>query len=234
MTTMGVRTPVVPRAVAVVRRVAALGGMYSNELGIDLDEGDSEIARWFLAATLFGTRISGRTAERTFTVLDRAGVTAENAAEWAWTTLVELLDEGGYTRYDYKTATRLQELSRVLYDRYGGSVGAIESSVASAAELEVALDALPGWGVVTVDVFLRELRGIWRHADPPLSELVLGAGRHLGVLGGGEDLVRLRSLAQAASLDVRDVECALVRLGIAHHRAFGACPGGARCRFLPT
>ena len=36
--------------------VGMLGGRYSAELGIDVDAGDAEIERWFLAATLFGTR----------------------------------------------------------------------------------------------------------------------------------------------------------------------------------
>ena len=53
--------------------VGMLGGRYSAELGIDVDAGDAEIERWFLAATLFGTRISARIAERAFRVLDEAG-----------------------------------------------------------------------------------------------------------------------------------------------------------------
>ena len=36
------------------RVVGMLGGRYSAELGIDVDAGDAEIERWFLAATLFG------------------------------------------------------------------------------------------------------------------------------------------------------------------------------------
>ena len=45
----------------------------STALGIDVDVGDAEIERWFLAATLFGTRISAAVAERTFGVLSDAG-----------------------------------------------------------------------------------------------------------------------------------------------------------------
>lgn len=228
----GLRPSVAPHALEAARRVTVLGGMFSSELGIDLD-GAGEVARWLLAATLFGSRISARTAEHTFTVLDRAGVTAAGAGAVSWEHLVELLDQGGYARYDYKTATRLQELSRILHERYGGDVGAIERSATTAAQLEAALDALPGWGVVTVGVFLRELRGVWAHADPPLGGVALGAGRHLGVLGAVGELSRLRAVARGASLDVRDLECALVRLGLAHHRSFASCPGGTRCRMLP-
>jgi hypothetical protein len=38
--------------------VGVLGGRFSAELGIDVDAGDAEVERWFLAATLFGTQCS--------------------------------------------------------------------------------------------------------------------------------------------------------------------------------
>ena len=44
--------------------VGMLGGRYSAELGIDVDAGDAEIERWFLAATLFGTRRVRRRGNR--------------------------------------------------------------------------------------------------------------------------------------------------------------------------
>ena len=53
--------------------VAVLGGRYSAELGIDVDSGEAEVERWFVAATLFGARIPARVAERTFGVLAAAG-----------------------------------------------------------------------------------------------------------------------------------------------------------------
>lgn len=241
--TIGGRRSVAPSAMATARRVVRLGGMFSTELGIDLNAGDGEVARWFLAATLFGTRISAAVAERTFAVLDRAGVSAAGARHVAWEDLVELLDRGGYTRYDYRTATRLQQLSEVLDARYGGDVCAIERAASSAAQLEAELDALPGWGPVTVGVFLRELRGLWVHADPPLGELAIVAGHHLGLfgavgeprpLGAVRELARLGALSEASSLDRRDLECALVRLGLAHRRSVAGCPGGRRCRLLPA
>lgn len=214
------------------RRVVLLGGMYSTELGIDLRDGEEEVSRWFLASTLFGTRIPTRTVERTFGVLDRAGVTVARARRISWDRLVELLDAGGYARYDFRTATRLQSLSEALDARYGGAVGAIEASAATPSGLEAALDALPGWGPVTVGVFLRELRGVWALADPPLGEPALEGGRHLGLLGRRGEKERLQVVAGAAGIDVRDLECALVRLTLAHRRTMAACPGGRRCRAL--
>ena len=56
------------------RVVAVLGGRYSAGLGIDVDAGEAEVERWFLAATLFGARIPARVAERAFGVLAAAGL----------------------------------------------------------------------------------------------------------------------------------------------------------------
>lgn len=222
-----------PAAVDLARRVVLLGGTYSAELGIDLRGGEPEVARWFLASTLFGTRIPASTVERTFRVLDRGGVSVAGAREVPWDRLVELLDAGGYARYDYRTATRLQELSEALDSRYGGAVCSIEASVATPAGLEAALDALPGWGPVTVGVFLRELRGVWALADPPLGEPALAAGRHLGLFARQGEKERLEAVAGAVGIDLRDLECALVRLFLAHRRTMAGCPGGRRCVALP-
>jgi len=214
-----------------VRRVLALGGRFSVELGIDLEAGEDEVARWFLAATLFGTRIPTAVAARTFRVLDGAGVTVAGARSFSWDDLVALLDRGGYVRYDYKTATRLHQLCDALAERYGGHVGALAAGASSAAELQAALDAFPGWGPVTVGVFLRELRGVWPLAAPPLDPRAEACVRHLGLLPARaqDPLAGVVTLATRAGADPRDLEGALVRASLAHHRGLAACPGGSAC-----
>ena len=94
---------------------------------------------------------------------------------------------------------------------------------------------LPGWGPVTVQLFLRELRGAWRGAQPPLDPRAASGGRHLDLLSTKEGSVGLPDIAQLASdagLDVRDLESGLVRLALAHHGMRTPCPGGYRCRIL--
>jgi len=77
---------------------------------------------------------------------------------------------------------------------------------------------------ITVGVFLRELRGVWSLADPPLGALTVEAGRHLRVFGSGGELAQLQTVATAAGIDMRDLECALVRLALPHHRRFAGIP----------
>ncbi len=213
----------------------ALGGRFSASLGIDVDSGDGEIERWFLAATLFGARIPATAAECAFRVLDEAGVTVVGARTFSWDDLVALLDRGGYARYDFKTATRLHALCDTICGAYGGRISAIAARARTPAELEQALDDLPGWGPVTVGIFLRELRGVWPTAAPPLDPRAADCARHLGLvdLRSRDPLGRVRALSSTAEVDPRDLEAALVRGALAHHGDLHTCPGGRACVVLP-
>ncbi len=214
-----------------VRRLVAGGGRFSTALGIDVEAGEAQVDRWFMAATLFGARIPTAIAGRTFHVLDEAGVTVATARAFGWDDLVALLDRGGYARYDYKTATRLQALCDALGEHYGGRVCAIPDEARTPAELEEALDELPGWGPVTVGIFLRELRGVWTLATPALDPRTVACARHLGLVDerARDPLGLLRSLSVAAGVDLRDLEGALVRTALAHRADLRTCPGGRKC-----
>ncbi len=215
------------------RVVSVLGGRYSAELGIDVDAGDRELERWFLAATLFGTRISARLAERAFGVLEAAGLARIGQLRHVPSDdLIAMLDAGGYARYDFRTAARLLELSEVVDERYDGQVAVIGRRFPTYPELSAALDALPGWGPVTVRLFLRELRGVWPGADPPPDERAMTASDHLGLPGGEPGMTGLAGLAAACDLDVRDLESGLVRLDLVHGRTMARCPGGQGCTAL--
>jgi hypothetical protein len=124
---------------------------------------------------------------------------------------------------------RLLELSEVIGERYGDQVAGIGRSFAAYPELSGALDALPGWGPATVRLFLRELRGVWPGADPPLDERSRAAAHHLELPAGGPGVTGLAGLERACGLDVRDLESGLVRLDLAHGRAMARCPGGQAC-----
>lgn len=197
-----------------------------------MDHDQEEIERWALAATLFGTRISAKIAERTFSVLDAAGIhTISQAGRSERARLIELLDAGGYARYDFRTAERLHAIAQAL-DADDGRVTSLLNQPPQ--ELASALHALPGWGPVTVGLFLRELRGVRPGIEPPIDPRALGSADHLQLvrLGVSDAPGRLRLLADEANLDVRDLETALVRLSLAHRRGFTRCPGGGDCILL--
>ncbi|MDP1557643.1 MAG: hypothetical protein Q8K59_07050 [Nitrosomonas sp.] len=164
-----------PNALALV---SELGGSYAAELGINLVSLKSaEIYKWFLAAVLYGARISEKIATRTWHTLEHNGLlTPERIINTSWDGLVAILDQGGYVRYDYKTATKLLAINRALLDHYGGDLNNLHTAATDSNDLEQRMmDLGKGIGKVTADIFLRELRGRWRKAQPPLSPLAFNA-----------------------------------------------------------
>jgi len=200
-------------------------GRFSDELGLALESHrPNDLFLWFLASLLFGARISGTIVARTHAQFVRRGlVTPGEILKTGWDGLVEVLDAGGYARYDFKTATKLLEVMRTLADRYHSDLNKLHQAAKDARDLESRLKALgKGVGDVTVQVFLRELREIWSKADPPLSPLAMLAAEDLGLVdegGGGADRSpadRVKALWERVGVRGKtfgDFESALVRLG---------------------
>lgn len=205
--------------------VTRRGGRYASTLGIDLAAPDpAERFKWFLAAVLYGTRISEALATRTWREFAaRSVLTPDRIVATGWDGLVVILDAGGYARYDYKTATKLLAICTALINDYGGSLDILHDAAAGPGDLESRIKALgKGIGDTTAGIFLRELRGIWDKAEPPLSPLAFGAATALGYLrprtrDPGRALARLRQVWEAggqAPARFADFESALVREGL--------------------
>ena len=212
--------------------LARLPGRFATELGIDVQAGPEARQKWFLAAVLYGARISGKLAARAYQVFAARGIyTPEAILEQGWDNLVALLDAGGYARYDFKTATKLLKIMAALQERYQGSLERLHAVAADCPDLEQRLINLaPGIGPATANIFLRELRGVWAKANPRLSPLAQLAGEHLRLLppglSPGEALARLEAKwQQRPPLEFADLEAALVRLG----RDYCRKPPGPSC-----
>lgn len=199
-----------------------MGGGFARELGIQLEGGrEEEVFKWFLAAVLFGARISERIALKAFEEFCRRGVvTPRRILDTGWDGLVAILDAGGYVRYDFKTATKLLEVCGNLFRDYGGSLTQLHAASRDPQDLEARIMALgKGIGPVTVNIFLRELRGVWSKADPTLSLLAHLAARNLGLVVSQEPRKALKELPSAGlrgalgKFFLPDLEAALVRLG---------------------
>jgi len=167
--------------------VDEFGQRYSRLLGINLDGGkDEEIFKWFLAFILFGAPINEASVIKTFNFSRRRDVlTPGEILETGWDDLVRILDEGAYTRYDFKTSDKLLEIMRNLNSEYKGSLNALQGRSEDTRDLEKRLKDLgKGVGDVTVGIFLRELRDIWEKADPAPTPLVILAAENLGIIKG--------------------------------------------------
>jgi endonuclease III len=211
----------------IARLVDRFGRRFSAELDITLDNSDKdEVFRWFVASILFGARISEKIAIKTYRKFMENNLdTVDRIVEAGWDKLVEVLDSGGYARYDFKTATKILEVMKNLRDRYGGNLCQLHAEASNPSDLEMKIKQLgKGIGDVTVSIFLRELRGIWRYADPPLQELAVTAARSLGLtrregkdeaekLAILKELQRLWSRNRIKGKSFIDFETALVRYG---------------------
>jgi len=161
------------------------GKRYSKVLVINLDSGkDEEIFKWFLASVLFGAPIAETSVIKTFKCFQKYEVlTPERILETGWEGLVRILDEGSYTRYDFKTADKLLEVMQNLMKKYKGSLNLLHFNASNAKDLENGLKDLgKGIGDVTVSIFLRELREVWEKAKPNPTSLVVSAAKNLGIV----------------------------------------------------
>jgi endonuclease III len=185
---------------------------YSAELGLDLHRPEDRF-KWFLASILFAKRISAEIAKKTYRQFEREGLTTpERILEAGWDRLVEVLDSGGYTRYDFSTATNLLKTMHKLKE-YGG-LEELHNASKNSRDLEGKLQEFKGVGPVCVNIFLRELRGIWEKADPEPSKIAIETGRKLGLK------------------DVKPYESALVRLSLEYCKKSrcSKCPIKNICR----
>jgi hypothetical protein len=187
--------------------VAKYGQPYSRLLGIDLkSRRNEEIAKWFLAAILYSKPIRESSATRTFQCFYRHGVTtATRVVDAGWDRLVSILDEGGYTRYDFSTADKLLEVFGNLQELYGGNLNRLYETSRDGKEVEANLRRLgKGIGEITVSIFLRDMRWIWRKVDPKPTPLVTMAMKSLGIKD-------LKQCARKKRIDLVRLETALLR-----------------------
>jgi len=217
--------PTAARYRAVIRALVSLvPGRFSVELGLNLSSRRrKDLFLWFLAAILYGTRISGSIVAKTHAEFVRRGLTSpEQIVKTGWDGLVSALDAGGYARYDFKTATKLLEVMQHLIQEYGGDLNVLHDAAGDPRDLEMRLMKLgKGIGEVTVEIFLRELRGVWPKAQPALSPLSILAAGDLALCSpeGGKDRATVEGLrilwknAGVKGKNFNDFEAALVRLG---------------------
>jgi len=225
---------------AVAELVDKLGQPYHELLGINLRSGEKEeVFKWFIAASLFGARISEAIAMKTYRQFEKDGLLSpERIIARGWSRLVESLDRGGYVRYDFSTADDFLALSDLLLRKYGGDLNTLHDQAKDSADLEERLKEFRGVGDVTVNIFLRELRGVWENADPVPQQHVVSAARNLGIIKvtrPGEALVELRRAWRANAVPRKtfvNFEIALLRLGRVYCRKSkcGECPVEKGCK----
>jgi len=187
--------------------------LYAEDLRIDLKVPSGRF-KWFLASILFGARISEKIASNTYKTFERYDVdSAEKIIAAGWDELVRILDEGGYVRYDFSTATKLLDIAGRLKEKYGSLENLYNQSL-DTKDLERRLQEFKGIGAVTTQIFLRELRGVWQ-ISPEISDKAKSVAENLDI-----------NLQEFEGEKLSRVETALVKLGIKYckRKRCGDCP----------
>jgi len=190
---------------------------YAEELGINLDTEEGRF-KWFLASILFAKRISSEIAKKTYQEFEKSGIfDLESIIKAGWDRLVEVLDSGGYVRYDFSTASKLLEIAASLKEKYG-SLDNLYAQSSDSRDLEKRLLEFKGVGPTTVNIFLRELKGDWEKARPPLSPQAKEIAPRLGL--------------SKEEIELPNVESVLVRINLefCRHRRCSECAMRDECQ----
>ncbi len=193
-----------------MKQILSILPSYSKDLGLDLSKPEDRF-KWFLASVLFAKRISAKTAKKTYLYFEQEELTSPNAILKAgWDRLVEVLDSGGYNRYDFSTATNLLGIAKTLKEKYG-DLENLHTESHSAKDLERRLQEFKGVGPTGVNIFLRELRGIWKKAKPRPSPIATSMAQKIGL--NPKDVERYESQLVRLNLEYckkrRSSECPL-------------------------
>jgi len=100
--------------------------------------------------------------QKTYFEFEKAGIlTPEKILKAGWDKLVEILDRGHYVRYDFSTATKLLDICKELKEKYGSLTNLLKQTK-NKKELAKKLQEFKGIGPVTVRIFFRDLKPIFK------------------------------------------------------------------------
>ena len=130
---------------------------HAADFGLDVLSGDDDLFRWFLLSYLFGKPIQSGVAANTWKLfIERKVDTPWAILNMPARSLVRLLDEGKYTRYDEVMTRALRTCMEQLIRDYEGSLILMLESSENEEEFSQRLQKLYGVGPKTAEIFMRE------------------------------------------------------------------------------
>ncbi len=189
----------------------AYGRTYAEEAGIRLRDTPQPLYQPLVLAVLISARIRASVAVEAARCLNKAGMKSpRRMADATWQQRVDALGEGGYRRYDERTATMLGNGADLLLEHYGGDVRRMRSKAdGDVGRLREVLREVPGLGPAGADIFLREAQAVWPEAYPYIDAKALQGARRLGLPGDPEALAGLVDRKEAPALAAALVRAAL-------------------------
>ncbi|WP_245703207.1 endonuclease [Streptomyces lushanensis] len=195
--------------------LAAHGRTYADQAGIQLRNTPQPLYQLLVLSGLLSARIRSDTAVAASRALSEAGLRdARRMADATWQQRVDALGRGGYRRYDERTSTQLGAGAELLLDKYHGDLRRLRDTAdGDTGTLRSLLREVPGLGPVGVDIFLREVQGVWPEVAPYLDEKTLQGARRRGLPDEPQELARLADHTDPAVFAAAMVRAALERTG---------------------
>jgi hypothetical protein len=188
------------------------GRTYAEQLGIDAAKGTpSPLFRLLCASMLMSARIDAEIAvDAARNLAKRGWRSPAKLAESTWEQRVKALNEAGYARYQERTATMLGELADHLLERWGGDLRKLRDAADRDPKTErKLLKEFKGMGDVGVDIFFREVQGVWDELRPFVDGRAADSAARLGLPRDAGELARL-----VPQRDFVRLVAALVRVGL--------------------
>ncbi|MFE9364533.1 endonuclease [Streptomyces sp. NPDC006978] len=187
------------------------GTTYAAEAGIRLRDTPQPLYQLLVLSLLLSARIRADIAVASARALFSHRLrTPRRMADATWQERVDALGEGGYRRYDERTATQLGDGALLLLDTYGGDLRRLRREADSDMDtLRAGLRRFPGIGPAGADIFLREVQTVWPEASPYLDAKALQGAERLGLPATPDKLVRLAKGEDPAVLAAALVRSAL-------------------------
>lgn len=130
---------------------------HAADFDLDVLSGDDDLFRWFLLTYLLGKPIQSTVAVKTWQLfIDRKLDMPWAILDMSDRTLVDLLHQGGYTRYQHVMTKALKTSMQQLINFYEGSLSLMIEESQDEAELSRRLQKLYGVGPKTAEIFMRE------------------------------------------------------------------------------
>ncbi|MFC9222372.1 endonuclease [Streptomyces hygroscopicus] len=182
------------------------GTTFASEAGIKLRNTPGPLYQLLVLAHLLSARIRSDIAVAAARTLFDAGMRdPRRMAEATWQQRVDALGEGGYRRYDERTATQLGEAAELLNREYRGDLRRMRE----AGDPRKLLREINGIGPAGVDIFLREAQGVWPEFAPYFDRKALEGAERVGLPRSARSLGRL-----ADEEDLPRLAAALVRVAL--------------------
>ncbi|WP_327179698.1 endonuclease [Streptomyces sp. NBC_01335] len=192
------------------------GRTYAEEAGIRLRDTPQPLYQLLVLSLLLSARIRASVAVAAARALFADGMrTPRRMADATWQQRVDALGEGGYRRYDERTATQLGDGALLLLDDYAGDLRKLRREAdGDTAVLWAGLRRLPGLGPTGADIFVREVQAVWPQTRPYVDAKALQGAERLGLPASADALLRLARGTSPAVL-----AAALVRAALDKHAA---------------